>query len=145
MRLKKARATKARRSVKKRSGGARHAETKAPPTKTLDKGKQRGAGRDSNKRKASAKENHTLAAASKSGQRKRPKRLRTAAEKHGLAHRDLVISETPEAQRPQNIMDQQFRFWLAMLRMSPLPIVLHQQATIARLIMDLMLPSKSGR
>jgi hypothetical protein len=43
------------------------------------------------------------------------------------------------------VIDQQLRAWSAMMRMSPLPFVLQQQAVVAKLILGIMLPSKSRR
>jgi hypothetical protein len=84
--------------------------------------------------------------------RKREKLSRTVAEARGLAQRDAVISAKPVEGSPSgslavtagSLIDQQFRVWSAMLRMSPLPFVLQQQAVIAKLIMG-VLPSKSDR
>jgi hypothetical protein len=83
----------------------------------------------------------------------REKSSRTVAEARGLAQRDAVISAKPAAESASgsladtagNIIDQQFRVWSAMMKMSPLPFVLQQQAVVAKLIMGFMLPSKSRR
>jgi hypothetical protein len=77
----------------------------------------------------------------------RQKQTRTVAEARGLAQRDAVIaanSSTPEAPEVlvcTTILNQQFRVWSAIMRMSPLPFVLQQQAVVAKLIMDFMLPT----
>ena len=39
------------------------------------------------------------------------------------------------------IFDQQFGLWSAMMRMSPLPFVLQQQVTVAKLFLGFMLPT----
>jgi hypothetical protein len=84
---------------------------------------------------------------------KRSKSSRTVAEARGLAQRDAVISAKPIegsasgslTDTAGSLIDQQFRVWSAMMRMSPLPFVLQQQAVFAKLLMGFMLPGKSGR
>jgi hypothetical protein len=84
----------------------------------------------------------------------REKSPRTIAEARGLTQRDAVVSAKPAAAESAsgslpdtagNIIDQQFRVWSAMMRMSPLPFVLQQQAVVAELIMGFMLSSKPRR
>ena len=77
----------------------------------------------------------TAAQRSKTNPRKREKPLRTVAETRGLVQRGAIITaETEEASdsgssSPANIIDQQFRVWSAMMRMSPLPFVLQQSSS----------------
>ena len=77
---------------------------------------------------------------------KRTKRTRTVAEARGLAHQDDVIASKPskpthrESSAITSIINQQFGLWSAMLRMSPAPFVLRQQAAVAKLVMAFMLP-----
>ena len=77
---------------------------------------------------------------------KRTKRTHTVAEAHGLAHRDDVIASKPsepnarESFAVTTIVNQQFDLWSAMLRMSPVPFVLRQQVTVAKLFLAFMLP-----
>jgi hypothetical protein len=89
----------------------------------------------------------TAAQRSPTNPRRREKPRRTVAETRGLVQRDAIIAaETEEASdsgsaSPANILNQQFRLWSAMMRMSPLPFVLQQQAVVAKLIMGFMLPT----
>jgi hypothetical protein len=77
----------------------------------------------------------------------RQKRTRAVAEARGLAQRDAVIASKPSASKAReslpdtSIIDQQLRVWSAMMRMSPLPFVLQQQAVVAKLILSFMLPT----
>lgn len=95
----------------------------------------------------------TAAQRSATTPRKREKPLRTVAETRGLAQRDAVISAKPATESASgsladtagSIIDHQFRVWSAMMKMSPLPFVLQQQAVIAKLIMGFVLPSKADR
>jgi hypothetical protein len=90
----------------------------------------------------------TAAQRSTTNPRKREKPLRTVAETRGLVQRDgKITAETKDASGsgsslPENIIDQQFRVWSAMMRMSPLPFVLQQQAVVAKFIMGFMLPTR---
>ena len=78
---------------------------------------------------------------------KRTKRTHTVAEARGLAHRDDVIASKPsepnarESSAVTTIVNQQFDLWSAMLRMSPVPFVLRQQVTVAKLFLAFMLPT----
>jgi hypothetical protein len=80
--------------------------------------------------------------------RKREKPRRTVAETRGLVQRDgKITAETEDvngsgSSLPENIIDQQFRVWSAMMRMSPLPFILQQQAVAAKLILGFMLPAR---
>jgi hypothetical protein len=89
----------------------------------------------------------TAAQRSTTNPQKREKPLRTVAEARGLVQRHgKITAETEEASDSgspslANIIDQQFRVWSAMMRMSPFPSVLQQQAVVAKLIMGFMLPT----
>ena len=86
--------------------------------------------------------------AERSAPRKREKPRRTVAETRGLVQREGKITAETEgasgsgASSPENIIDHQFRVWSAMMRMSPLPFILQQQAVVAKLIMGFMLPTR---
>jgi hypothetical protein len=75
---------------------------------------------------------------------------RTVAEARGLGRRDATISAKPAAESASgsladttgSLIDQQFRMWSAMMRMSPLPFVLQQQAVVAKLIMGFLMPTR---
>ena len=101
--------------------------------------------------KTRAKKQKTRKVEARKAPPKRTKRTRTVAEARGLAHQDDAISSKPsepharEGSAITNITDQQFGFWSAMMRMSPLPFVLQQQATVAKLIMSFMLPGNFRR
>jgi hypothetical protein len=103
------------------------------------------------KKAASGKKKAEIGAAaaqrSTTNPRKREKPLRTVAEARGLVQPEgKITAETEKASDSgspslANIIDQQFRVWSAMMRMSPLPFVLRQQAEVAKLIMGFMLPT----
>ena len=83
--------------------------------------------------------------AERSTPRKREKPRRTVAETRGLVQREgKITAETEDASgsSPENIIDQQFRVWSAMMRMSPLAFILQQQAMVAKLIMGFVLPTR---
>ena len=92
-----------------------------------------------------------LLAASAASPERKPSRA--VAEAGGLAKRDPVMSADPGAAsgaetfegKAESVIDQNFKLWLAMLRMSPFSLVLHQQAAIARMILRFMLTSKPVR
>ena len=81
------------------------------------------------------------------------KSSRAVAEAGGLAKRDPVMSADPGAAsgaetfegNAESVIDQNFKLWSAMLRMSPFSLMLHQQAVIARMILRFMLTSKPVR
>ena len=97
--------------------------------------------------KTRAKKQKTRKVEARKAPLKRTKRARTVAEARGLAHRDALIASKPsgpkdgESSAVTNIIDQQFGLWSAMLKMSPVPFVLRQQATVAKLLMAFMLPT----
>jgi hypothetical protein len=78
---------------------------------------------------------------------------RVVAEAHGLARRDAVVSAHPGAgsrvRTPETILesgiDQNFKLWSAMVRLSPFSLALRQQAVIVRMVLGFMLPNKSVR
>jgi hypothetical protein len=51
------------------------------------------------------------------------------------------VPTAPESSAITNFIDQQFGVWSAMMRMSPLPFVLQQQAIVAKLCIAFMLPT----
>jgi hypothetical protein len=93
--------------------------------------------------KSPARKNTPKAKAPEPGQ----KRTRAVAEARGLAQRDAVIASKPSEPNARgslaetSFIDQPFRVWAAMMRMSPLPFVLQQQAMVAKLIMGFLLPT----
>ena len=97
--------------------------------------------------KTRAKKQKTRKVEARKAPPKRTKRTRTVAEARGLAHQDDVIASKPseptdrESSVVTTIINQQFGLWSAMLRMSPAPFVLRQQAAVAKLFMALMLPT----
>ena len=113
-------------SRRKAGKATRHAPPEGPKAMVADEGASEHGG----KRRASKKQH---------------KRSRSLAEQQGLARRDHTISATPDfpsavgAVEPLRIVDLQFRMWLALIRMSPLPLVLHQYATLSRAMMEFML------
>jgi hypothetical protein len=99
-------------------------------------------------RKTRAKKQKTRKAEARKAPLKRTKPTRTVAEARGLAHRDAVIASKPsepndrEISAVTKIFGQQFGLWAAMMRMSPLPFVLQQQAVVVKLFMSFMLPTR---
>ena len=95
-------------------------------------------------RKTRAKKQKTRKVEARKAPLKRTKPTRAVAEARGLARRDAVIASKPSepnaGESVANIFNQQSGLWSAMLRMSPVPFVLQQQAMVAKLIMDFMLP-----
>jgi hypothetical protein len=102
-------------------------------------------------RRTRAKKQKTRKVEARKAPLKRTKRTRTVAEAHGLAHRDALIASKPsvpnarESSAVTNIINQQFGLWSAMLRMSPVPVVLRQQAAVAKLFMAFVLPPDAGK
>ena len=76
---------------------------------------------------------------------RRAKRSRTVAERSGLTQRDALLSGAQDTPHPTSAIDQQFAFWMTMIRASPWPSVLHQQIRLARAVMEFCLPTKSER
>ena len=72
------------------------------------------------------------------------RRARVIAEARGLAQRDAVVSAHPGAAR-HSVIDQNFKLWLALVRLSPISFVLHQQAVIAQIVLGFMPASKPVR
>ena len=109
-------------------------------------GKRRGATRSVRGKATSA----SLLPASAAAPKRKPSRA--VAEARGLAKRDAVISAHPAAasdartlaNQAGSLIDQNFRMWSAMLRLSPFSFVLHQQTVIAKMMLGL-LPSKPVR
>jgi hypothetical protein len=80
------------------------------------------------------------------------KLARVVAEARGLAQRDAVVSAHPGAtshpepfEKRDSVIDQNFKLWLALVRLSPLTLVMRQQAAIARMVLGLSFPSKPVR
>jgi hypothetical protein len=140
--------TRASRRPAKKQGRAINARAEASRTKTANEneGLKKKAGKQ---QRLGQKVNHPPVRSS----HKPAKSSRTVAEERGLAQRNAVISAKPAAASAVgtlagaagSIVDQQFSVWSSMVRMSPLPMLLHQQAVVAKLIMGFMLPSKSVR
>lgn len=83
-----------------------------------------------------------------------PKRkpARVVAEAHGLAQRAAVVSAHPGAascpepfEKRASVIDQNFKLWLALVRLSPLTLVMRQQAAIARMVLGFSFPSNPVR
>jgi hypothetical protein len=83
-----------------------------------------------------------------------PKRklARVVAEARGLAQRDAVVSAHPGAtshpepfEKRDSVIDQNVKLWLALVRLSPLTLVMRQQAAIARMVLGFSFPSKPVR
>ena len=83
-----------------------------------------------------------------------PKRklARVVAEARGLAQRDAVVSAHPGAtshpepfEKRDSVIDQNVKLWLALVRLSPLTMVMRQQAAIARMVLGFSFPSKPVR
>lgn len=83
-----------------------------------------------------------------------PKRkpARVVAEARGLAQRDAVVSAHPGAtshpepfEKRDSVIDQNVKLWLALVRLSPLSLVMRQQAAIARMVLGFSFPSKPVR
>jgi hypothetical protein len=93
-------------------------------------------------RRTRAKKQKTRKVEARKAPLNRTKRTRAVAEARGLAHRDVLIVSKPSGPNAavKNIFDQQFGLWSTILRMSPVPFVLRQQATVANLFMAFMLP-----
>jgi hypothetical protein len=97
---------------------------------------------------------HATAAAAPAASAASPKRklARAVSESRGLAQRDAVVSAHPgAASRPEpfekrdSVIDQNFKLWLALVRLSPFTLVMRQQAAIARMVVGLTFPSKPVR
>jgi hypothetical protein len=97
---------------------------------------------------------HATAAAAPAASAASPKRklARVVAEARGLAPRDAVVSAHPGASsRPEpfekrgSVIDQNLKLWLALVRLSPISFVLHQQAAIAQIVLGFMPTSKPVR
>ncbi len=112
-----------RRRAGKATRGARRAAPEAPKIKV-------------------AKDDGAERAGRRSTRKKQHKRSRTLAEQRGLAGRDQMISATvdfPSAMGsvdPLRILNLQFRVWMALMRMSPLPIMLRQYTSLSRAMME---------
>jgi len=94
---------------------------------------------------------HATAAAPAASAAKR-KLARVVAEAHGLAQRDAVVSAHPgAASRPEpfekrgSVIDQNLKLWLALVRLSPISFVLHQQAAIAQIVLGFIPTGKPAR
>jgi hypothetical protein len=94
---------------------------------------------------------HATAAAPAASAAKR-KLARVVAEARGLAQRDAVVSAHPgAASRPEpfekrgSVIDQNLKLWLALVRLSPISFVLHQQAAIAQIVLGFIPTSKPAR
>ena len=87
---------------------------------------------------------------SSSGSRKgKTTRSLTLAEKSGLEGRDLAMTAPQESARlthgsPLDILDLPFSLWSAVLKLSPLPHILRQQAVLSRLLFEVWLPENSA-
>ena len=121
-----------RRRAGKATPGARRATPEAPKMKV-------------------AKDDGAEHAGERSTRKKQHKRSRTLAEQRGLAGRDQMISATLDfpstlgAVDPLRILNLQFRVWMALVRMSPLPLILHQYTILSRAMTELMLSGKIRR
>ncbi len=131
MAAKKASSAKPRRRAGKATRGARHAAPEVPKVRV-------------------AKDNGAERAGERSMRKKQHKRSQTLAEQRGLAGRDQMISATVDfpsatgAVDPLRILNLQFRVWMALVRMSPLPLILHQYTTLSRAMLELT-PSRKIR
>ena len=128
---KKTSSAKPRRGAGKATRGARRAAPEAPRMKV-------------------AKDDDAERAGERSTRKKQHKRSRTLAEQRGLAGRDQMISATvdfPSAMGSVDllrILNLQFRVWMALVRMSPLPLILHQYTSLSRAMLELT-PSRKIR
>jgi hypothetical protein len=129
-----------KRPANKQSRGTRRGSQKTVVQEKKQSGKQRFA-----KRSATG---HATAAASAA----KRKLARVVAEARGLAQRDAVVSAHPgAASRPEpfekrgSVIDQNLKLWLALVRLSPISFVLHQQAAIAQIVLGFMPTSKPVR
>ena len=131
MAAKKTSSAKPRRRAGKATRGARRAAPEAPKMKV-------------------AKVDGAERAGEQSTGKKQHKRSRALAEQRGLAGRDRMISamlDFPSALGvvdPFRILNLQFRAWTALVRMSPLPLLLHQYTILRRAMMELT-PSRKIR
>jgi len=80
------------------------------------------------------------------------KLARVVAEARGLAQRDAVVSAHPGAtshpepfEKRDSVIDQNVKLWLALVRLSPLSLVMRQQAAIARMVLGFSFPNKPVR
>ena len=80
------------------------------------------------------------------------KLARVVTEARGLAQRDAVMSTHPGAascaepfEKKDSVIDQNFKLWSTLVRLSPLTLVMRQQVAIARMVLGLSLPSKPVR
>ena len=131
------------RSVTRGSSAASLQKTVNVAVEKKTTGKRRGATRSVRGNATSA----SLLAASAAPTKR--KLSRALAEARGLAKRDAAITADPAAASArtltnQSVIDQNFKLWWELVRLSPFSFVLHQQAVIAKMMLGL-LPSKPVR
>jgi hypothetical protein len=145
--------TRAKKAIKrpanKQSRGARRGSQKT--VNVVAEKKQTGKDRFATRSVSSAAASAPVHAASAAFPKRKPSRV--VAEARGLAQRDAVVSAHPGAAsgaktlegKTESVIDQNFKVWSAWVRLSPFSLVLHQQAVIARMVLDFMLSSKPDR
>ena len=135
-----------RRPANKQSRGTRHGSQKT--VNVVQEKKQTGTRRSAT-RGVRSKEAPAPVSSAASPKRKL---ARVVAEARGLAQRDAVVSaHAGAASRPEpfekrgSVIDQNLKLWLALVRLSPISFVLHQQAAIAQIVLGFMPTSKPVR
>ena len=135
-----------KRPANKQSRGTRHGSQKT--VNVVQEKKQTGTRRSATR---SVRSKETPAPVSSAASPKR-KLARVVAEARGLAQRDAVVSAHPGAascpepfEKRGSVIDQNLKLWLAMVRLSPISFVLHQQAAIAQIVLGFMPTSKPVR
>lgn len=135
-----------KRPANKQSRGTRHGSQKT--VNVVQEKNQTGTRRSATR---GVRREEAPAPASSAASTKR-KPARVVAEARGLAQRDAVVSAHPGAtshpepfEKRDSVIDQNVKLWLALVRLSPLSLVMRQQAAIARMVFGFSFPSKPVR
>ena len=135
-----------KRPANKQSRGTRHGSQKT--VNVVREKKQTGTRRSATRRVRS--EEAPAPVSSAASPKRKPARV--VAEARGLAQRDAVVSAHPGAtshpepfEERDSVIDQNVKLWLALVRLSPLTLVMRQQAAIARMVLGFSFPCKPVR
>jgi hypothetical protein len=110
---------------------------------------EKGGGKQSGRKRSARKHRKS---SSTPPRKRQANRSQTLAAKSGLQGRDLVMTAPQESARsihlidrpPLDILDLPFSLWSAVLKLSPLPHILRQQAVLTRLWFEVWLPERSA-
>jgi hypothetical protein len=106
---------------------------------------EKGGGKQSGRKRSARKHRKS---SSTPPRKRQTNRSQTLADQSGLQGRDLVMTAPQESARlihrsPLDILDLPFSLWSAVLKLSPLPHILRQQAVLTRLWFEVWLPESS--